>query len=92
VQFNPYDVTVKQLVLDEHANSSSQTVVYERRLGDGRMRNWYHDQIVRLWQEDPDPATVTVLERIQDVDRLEALCDRILEPDLRGWDDLLRGS
>jgi hypothetical protein len=32
------------------------------------------------------------LEGIQDVERLESLTARILERDLQGWDDLLRGS
>ena len=40
----------------------------------------------------PSPAIAAALEAIQDVDRLETLSARILEPDLHGWDDLLRGS
>jgi predicted transposase YdaD len=40
----------------------------------------------------PSPAIEAVLEAIDDVDRLEALSVRIVEPDLQGWDDLLRGS
>ena len=40
----------------------------------------------------PSPATAAALEGIQDVDRLETLGARILEPDLHDWDDLLRGS
>jgi hypothetical protein len=39
----------------------------------------------------PDAATVAAIEAIRDVDRLESLGERILEPNLRGWDDLLRG-
>jgi predicted transposase YdaD len=40
----------------------------------------------------PSPANETALEVIDDVDRLEILSVRIVEPDLQGWDDLLRGS
>jgi hypothetical protein len=39
---------------------------------------------------EPDVATVTAIEAIRDIDRLEALGDRILESDLQSWDDLLR--
>jgi hypothetical protein len=38
----------------------------------------------------PDAATVTAIEAIRDLDRLEALGERILDPDLRDWNDLLR--
>ena len=41
---------------------------------------------------EPSSATAANLEEIQEVDRLEALVQRILKPDLRNWDDLLRGS
>jgi hypothetical protein len=39
---------------------------------------------------EPDAATVAALEAIPDIDQLEALAERILEPNVRGWDDLLR--
>jgi hypothetical protein len=38
----------------------------------------------------PDAATVAAIESIQDLDRLGALLDRILDTDIRGWDHLLR--
>ncbi len=41
---------------------------------------------------EPGSAATAALEAIQDVGRLEALVQRILKPDLRDWDDLLRGS
>ncbi len=41
---------------------------------------------------EPAPAVVAALNLIQDVDRLEALCDRVIEPNSRDWDDLIRGS
>lgn len=42
--------------------------------------------------DPPNSAIDAVLEAIDDVDRLEALGVRIVEPDLQGWDDLLRDS
>ena len=41
---------------------------------------------------EPDAATAAAIEAIQDVDRLEALGLRLLDADVRDWDDLLRGS
>ncbi len=38
----------------------------------------------------PAAATVATIEAIQDIDRLEALGERILDPDFHGWDALLR--
>jgi hypothetical protein len=39
---------------------------------------------------EPDAATRAAIEAIHDIDRLEALGDRIIDADIRGWDDLLR--
>jgi hypothetical protein len=38
----------------------------------------------------PDPATVAAIEGIQDPGRIEAVAERIIDPDVHGWDDLLR--
>jgi hypothetical protein len=38
---------------------------------------------------EPDAATVASLEAIQDIDRLEALGERILESDIQDWGGLL---
>jgi predicted transposase YdaD len=38
----------------------------------------------------PDAATVTAIEAIEDLDRFEALGDRILDAGIQSWDDLLR--
>jgi hypothetical protein len=43
------------LLLRKEANSPGLTGVYERRMRDGRMINWYQYQVVRLWQEGPEP-------------------------------------
>jgi hypothetical protein len=38
----------------------------------------------------PDPATVAAIEGLQDPGRIEAVAERIVDPDVHGWDDLLR--
>jgi len=37
----------------------------------------------------PDSATLAAIEAIRDVERLEALCERILDLDVRDWNSLL---
>jgi predicted transposase YdaD len=37
----------------------------------------------------PDAATLTAIEAIREVERLEALCERILDSDVRDWKSLL---
>jgi hypothetical protein len=41
---------------------------------------------------EPDAAMLAAIEAIRDLDRLEALGERILMPGLSGWEDLLRES
>jgi predicted transposase YdaD len=41
---------------------------------------------------EPDPATRAAIAAIQDIDQLETLGVRILNPDLQSWDDLLGAS
>jgi hypothetical protein len=38
---------------------------------------------------EPDATAAAAIEAIQDVDRLEVLGERILDPGLESWDDLL---
>jgi predicted transposase YdaD len=38
----------------------------------------------------PDAATIAALEAIQDIDRLEALGERILDPEIRDWAELIQ--
>jgi predicted transposase YdaD len=40
----------------------------------------------------PDPAILAAIEAIRDVERLEALGERILDADVRDWSELLRTS
>ena len=37
----------------------------------------------------PDTAILAAIEAIRDVDRLDALCERILDSDVRDWNSLL---
>lgn len=41
---------------------------------------------------EPDPAVVTTIKAISDVDRLEALGLRIVDQDVHDWKELLQGS
>ncbi len=45
----------------------------------------------KLFRE-PDAGTVAALEAIKDIERLEALGERILDSDIQDWDALLRTS
>ena len=40
----------------------------------------------------PDPITAETLESIVDINRLEALGDKLLQPHIKTWNDLLNGS
>jgi predicted transposase YdaD len=51
-----------------------------------------HRMLLRLGRKkyrDPDVATIAAIEAIKDIDRLEALGERILDPDVRDWAQLL---
>ena len=39
---------------------------------------------------EPDAATLAAIEAIQDIDRLEAIGERILDPNIQDWNDLLQ--
>ena len=38
----------------------------------------------------PDATTLAALEAIKDIDRLEAIGERILDPEIHDWDELLQ--
>lgn len=40
----------------------------------------------------PSAAILAAIEAVRDVERLEALCERIIDPDVRDWDNLLGAS
>jgi len=78
----------------EGVQTMHESTTYRRIINDGRLeeaRRFLLRQGTKRFRE-PDATTVTALEAIRDIDRLEALGERILDPDLLDWKDLLRGS
>ncbi len=74
-----------------------QSHLYQRTLGEGvkvgELRQ-ARELLIRLGTRrfgDANPSTIAALEMIQDVERLEALNEKMIEPELRDWDDLFRG-
>ena len=86
------DELVSQLL--EGIQSMRESTTYQAILREGRIAG---EQQLLLRQGTklfgaPDAATVSAVEAIQDVARLEQLGERILDPTLRGWQELLGGS
>ncbi len=40
----------------------------------------------------PSATCLAAIEEIRDVERLEALCERIIDPDVRDWNSLVGAS
>ena len=86
----------------EGVASMMESTTYQKILRDGHQEGLKEGRIVgerqillRIGTKKfgrPDAATVAAVEAILDADRLEALGLRIIDADVRGWDDLLRGS
>ena len=71
-----------------------QSSTYERILREGRLeeaRRILRRQGTQRYGE-PDLMTSEALEAIVDVDRLEALGDKIIRPDITSWGELLKGG
>lgn len=71
-----------------------QSTTYERILREGRLGE-ARRLIRRLGTQkygEPDSVTGEALEAIVDIDRFEAIGDKILRPDITSWGDLLNGS
>jgi predicted transposase YdaD len=86
-----YDAKLTMKLL-EGVHTMHQSSTYQWILDEGRLSE-AHRFIRRLGTEKfgvPDPTAASDLEAIQDVDRLEALGVRILRPDIKSWDDLLK--
>lgn len=83
--------------LFEGIQTMRESTTYQAILREGRIEGRVVEgqrMLLRLGTKrfgQPDAATLAAVEAIQDVNRLESLGERILEPDLRTWDDLLRG-
>jgi predicted transposase YdaD len=94
------DELVTQLM--EGIGAMRQSTTYQAILREGRQEGMIEGRVteaqrllLRLGTKrfgPPDAATVAATEAIHDIDRLESLGERILEPDLRGWEEFLRGS
>ncbi len=71
-----------------------QSSTYERILREGRVEE-ARGIIRRLGTQrygEPDSVTTEILEGIVDLDRLEALGDKIMRPEITTWGDLLNGG
>jgi hypothetical protein len=71
-----------------------ESTTYQAILREGRITG---EQQILLRQGtkrfgDPDVATVSAIEAIHDIDRLEALGERILDPKVLDWASLLQSS
>jgi predicted transposase YdaD len=92
------DERVIQLLGGIHTMHQSST--YQAILREGRQKGREEGRItgeqrmlLRVGTKrfgEPDAPTIAAIEAIQDVERLESLGERMLDPDLRDWDDLLR--
>jgi hypothetical protein len=84
------DELVDQLLQGVQVMRESTT--YQKILRDGRVEG-KQELLLRLGTKrfgQPDAATSASIEAIRDIDRLEALGDRLLDPVVESWDDLLR--
>jgi hypothetical protein len=71
-----------------------ESTTYQKILRDGRIQG--EQQLLLLVGTkrfgEPDPAVVTAIKSMSDIDRLEALCLRIVDQDVHDWKGLLQGS
>jgi hypothetical protein len=76
-----------------------ESTTYQAILRDGRQEGLIEGRVtgeqqllIRLGTKrfgEPDAATVSAIEATRDVERLETLGERILDPDVRDWNSLL---
>ena len=69
-----------------------ESATYEKILRDGRITEAQR-MLLRLGRKrfrDTDAETVAAIEAIKDVDRLETLGERILDPEIHDWAALLQ--
>jgi hypothetical protein len=75
----------------EGVQTMHESTTYRRIINDGRLeeaRRILIRQGTKRFRE-PDAATVAALDAIKDLERLESLGERILDPDVHDWDELL---
>jgi hypothetical protein len=75
-------------------HQSSTYATYERFVREGRLGEARRilGRLGKLKYGEPDAAICAALDAIVDIDRLEALSDKILRPDITSWADLLNGE
>jgi predicted transposase YdaD len=93
-----YSVDVVEQLLEGVANMQESTT-YQAILREGRQEGLIEGRItgerqilVRLGTKrfgPPDPVILAAIEAIRSVERLEGLGERILDPDVRDWNELL---
>jgi hypothetical protein len=93
----PYELVER---LREGRHNMQESTTYQKILSDGRQEGLQEGRLAGerrfLLRQgtkkfgEPGAATVAAIEAIRDADRLEALGLRIIDADVRTWDDLLR--
>jgi hypothetical protein len=71
-----------------------ESTTYQAILREGRVKG-EQQLLVRQGTKrfgKPDAATVAAIEAIRDIERLDALGERIVDPDVRDWGELLQAS
>jgi hypothetical protein len=82
----------------EGVQNMRESTTYQAVLREGRDEGRVEGEqrlLIRLGTKrfgEPDAATIAAIEAIQDIDRLEALGDRIVEMGIQTWDELLGSS
>jgi hypothetical protein len=71
----------------EEARREQWVLGHEEGRTEGAQRLLIRQGIKRFGK--PDTAILAAIEAVRDVERLEALCERIIDPDVRDWDNLL---
>ncbi len=68
-----------------------ESATYERIIREGRVFEARRLIILagRKRFPEPDPETIAAIEAINDIDRLEAICDRTIDPEIHDWKELL---
>jgi predicted transposase YdaD len=83
----------------EGVQTMQESTTYQKILREGRKEGLLEGRIAEAQRmllrqgrkkfHDPDAATVAALEAINDLERLETMGERILDSEIRDWDELL---
>ena len=80
----------------EGVQNMRESTTYQAILREGRQEGKVEGEQELLLRQgtkrfgEPDATTIAALEAIQDIDRLGVLGERILDPNIQDWNDLLR--